>query len=157
MDFISRDKIWLLFPESQFCIEKMQLDIEVSPPANILNIIWIPYGHGFILEMLLKYCLGIFKSQIYIFYCPTWLFVLVTFCLIWILVKSRTDRQNTMHMSPPCIRTGGLKNAWHFTVCLQQWHTSYIYIFLHPTSLTMWGVFKKYAVSFHHMSLTWRV
>ncbi len=40
--------------------EKMQLDVEVSPPANIINIIWIPYGHGFILEMLLKYCLGIF-------------------------------------------------------------------------------------------------
>ncbi len=25
----------------------------------------------------------------------------------------QTYRQNTMHMSPPCIRTGGLKNYWH--------------------------------------------
>ena len=47
------------------------------------------------------------------FILPYITFCLVTFCLVWFLVKSQTDRQtyrqNTMHMSPPCIRTGGLK------------------------------------------------
>ena len=42
-------------------------------------------------------------------------FCLVTFCLVWILVKwqtyRHTDIQNTVHMSPPCIRTGGLKKG----------------------------------------------
>ncbi len=35
----------------------------------------------------------------------------VTFCLVWILVKSRTSRQKAMHMSPPCICTGVLKKG----------------------------------------------
>ena len=46
-------------------------------------------------------------------------FCLVTFGLVWILVKSQTDRQTdiqkAMHMSPPCLCTGVLKN-WHFSM-----------------------------------------
>ncbi len=38
------------------------------------------------------------------------IFYPVTFCQVWILVKSQTDIQKVMHMSPPCIRTGVLKN-----------------------------------------------
>ncbi len=37
-------------------------------------------------------------------------------CEIWISVQLQTDIQKAMHMSPPCIRTGGLKNhlVWHW-------------------------------------------
>ncbi len=36
----------------------------------------------------------------------------MNFYLVWIFVKSQADRQKVTHMSPPCIRTGGLKNVW---------------------------------------------
>ncbi len=38
------------------------------------------------------------------------IFCQVTFGPVWILVTSHPDRQKAMHKSPPCIRTGGLKN-----------------------------------------------
>ncbi len=49
-------------------------------------------------------------------------FCLVIFFLLSILVKSQTDIQNAMHMSPSCICTGGLKyNLWHRQLQLWLW------------------------------------
>ncbi len=39
-----------------------------------------------------------------------WLLSSLNFGQVWILVQSRTERRIAMHMSPPCIRTGVLKN-----------------------------------------------
>ncbi len=35
----------------------------------------------------------------------------MNFFLVWFLVQSHTDRRKVMHMSPPCMCTGGLKKS----------------------------------------------
>ena len=62
----------------------MQLDVEVSPPANF------------------KGSLSALKQNAFPFIISR-----MNYCLVRFFV---TDRQNMMHKSPPCMGSGGLKN-----------------------------------------------
>ncbi len=55
----------------------------------------------------------------------------MNYFLVWILVQwrtdRRTDRQKAMHMSPPCISTGVLKNLIHAAPIIYTNYSHYIH------------------------------
>ncbi len=56
------------------------------------------------------------------FWAPTYnTFWDMIFFLVWFLVKWQTDRRKAMHMSPPCICTGGLKNSLTLLQIINGW------------------------------------
>ena len=125
---------------------KMQLDVEVSPPAFG----WYHQWH-YAWKKCIKYNWAHFNNTLhtYMTFClvtfflvwilvklhtnrpiPSYMtFWLVTFFLVWILVKSQTDiqtyRQIAMHMSPQCIRTGGLKKLNLMRVLVALYYTQF--------------------------------
>ena len=70
----------------------MQLDVEESTPASDMTY-WFHF----------RIAIGNCHSR-------NMNFFLVIFFLVWIFIKSQTDRRKVMYKSPPCIRTGVLKN-----------------------------------------------
>ena len=73
----------------------MQLDVVVSPPAFWRDLIGIVSNKLGLFSHLHDFLSNNFMSSV--------IFGQVT--------DIQTDIQNTMHMSPPCIRTDGLKNV----------------------------------------------
>ena len=76
-----------------------QLDVDVSPPAS-----YCPVSKTLYMPLCMYYIVVKFQTSSYNTFWD------MNFYLVWIFVKWQTDRQKVMHKSPPCIRTGGLKN-----------------------------------------------